>query len=116
MGSVSGEKERPDSEMFITDVVRDGPETQALISLNRIRADQLTTEHIGKFIGCNDPNTRANYGARIESVMRDDAHRNPGMLVRVRHPSTPGLAFAGRPDRMRLRFNQEIELFEMIAW
>jgi hypothetical protein len=107
---------KPESEMYIGDVVRDGPETQALISIKRIKAEELTEEHIGKFIGCNDPNTGANYGARIENVIRDDAHRNPGMLVMIQHPAKPGLAFAGRVDRMRLRLDQEIELFEMMAW
>lgn len=116
LGGMTDENNKPESEMFISDVVRDGPETQALISMNRIKAEQLTAEHIGKFIGCNDPNTKANYGARIESVARDDAHQNPGMLVKIRHPAAPGLASAGRVDRMRLPFNHEIELFEMMAW
>jgi hypothetical protein len=110
------ENEKPESEMFISDVVRDGPETQALISMNRIKAEQLTTEHVGMFIGCNDPNTKANYGARIESVARDDANRNPGIIVKIQHPTKPELAFSGRVDRMRLPFDHEVELFEMMAW
>jgi hypothetical protein len=107
---------KPDSEMYVTDVVPDGPETQALISLKKIRADKLTAEHIGKLIGCNDANLGANYGAKIIEVRRDDGHRNPGMLVAIQHPAKPGLARAGRIDRMRLPFDQEIELFEMMAW
>lgn len=107
---------KPKSEMYIGDVVRDGLETQALVSIKRVRADELNQDHVGKFIGCSDPNTGANYGARIESVKRDDEHRNLGMLVKIQHPNAPGLAFAGRVDRMRLHFDQEIELFEMMAW
>jgi hypothetical protein len=107
---------KPESEMYISDVVRDGPETQALISIKRIKADELTEEHLGKLLGCNDANTGGNYGAKIIEVRRDDEHRNPGMLVAVQHPAKPGLARAGRIDRMRLPFDQEVELFEMMAW
>jgi hypothetical protein len=49
--------------MYISDVVRDLPETQALISIMRIKAGELTEEHVGKLLGCNDPNTGANYRA-----------------------------------------------------
>ena len=35
-------KPESESEMYISDVVRDGPETQALISIKRIRADELS--------------------------------------------------------------------------
>lgn len=115
LGRMSDEP-KPESEMYIGDVVRDGPETQALISIKRIRADELTEEHVGKLIGCNDSNTGANYGAKLIEVRRDDEHRNPGILVAVQHPARPGLARAGRVDRMRLQFGQEIELFEMMAW
>jgi hypothetical protein len=107
---------KPESEMYIGDVVPDGPETQALISIKRITADELTKEHIGKLLGCNDSSTGANYGAKIIEVRRDDEHRNRGMLVAVQHPAKPGLARAGRVDRIRLPFDQELELFEMMAW
>lgn len=103
-------------DMYIGDVVPGGPETQALISIKRIRADQLTPEHIGKLIGCHDADLGANYGAKIIEVRRNDEHHNPGMLVAVQHPAKAGLARAGRTDRMRLRFDQEVELFEMMAW
>src|SRR5271156_6471942 len=107
---------KPESEMYISDVVRDGPETQALVSIKRVRADDLAQEHVGKFLGCNDPSTGANYGAKIIEVRRDDAHHNPGMLVAIQHPSKPELARAGLVDRMRLSFAQEVELFDMMAW
>src|SRR6478752_4110535 len=107
---------KPESEMYIGDVVPDGPETKALISIKRIKADELTKEHVGKLIGCNDANTGANYGAKIMNVIRQDEHQNPGMLVAVQHPAKPGLARAGCLDRIRLKFDQEVELFEMMAW
>ena len=72
-------KPESESEMYISDVVRDGPETQALISIKRIRADELTHEHIGKFLGCHDPQAGANYGAKIMNVIRQEEHKNPGM-------------------------------------
>ena len=52
---------KPEAEMYIGDVVRDGPETQALVSIKRIKADELTQEHVGKLIGCNRPH----YGCEL---------------------------------------------------
>jgi hypothetical protein len=67
-------------------------------------------------VGGNDPSTGANYGAKIIEVRRDQDHRNPGTLVAIQASAMAGLAPAGRVDRMRLRFDQEVELFEMMAW
>jgi hypothetical protein len=35
------------------------------IAITPIKADELTDEHVGKFVGCNDPQTKFNYGAKI---------------------------------------------------
>jgi hypothetical protein len=88
--------------MYISDVVGDGPETQAVMSIKRINAGELTDEHVGKLLGCNDPNTGANYGAKIIEAAATKS-RNRGMLVAIQHPAKPGFARAGRVDRMRLR-------------
>lgn len=109
------DESKPDSEMYVTDVVPDGPETHALISIKRIKAGELTEENIGQYLGCHDPQAGANYGAKIKNIIRQEEHRNPGMLVWVRHPTVPGGRAAGE-ERMRLHFDHEVELFEMMAW
>jgi hypothetical protein len=75
-------------------------------------AGDLTEEHVGKFVGCHDPASGFNYGAKILKVIRNEEHRNPGMLMRIQHPAIP----SGKPahqERMRLRFEQEVQLVEL---
>ncbi|WP_142276715.1 hypothetical protein [Mycobacterium persicum] len=82
------------------------------VPITTIKAGDLTEEHVGKFVGCHDPGSGFNYGAKILKVIRNEEHRNPGMLVRIQHPPIPG----GKPahqERMRLRFDQEIQLVEL---
>jgi hypothetical protein len=80
--------------------------------ITEIKAGDLTAEHVGQFVGCHDPVSGFNYGAKIVEVTRDEEHRNPGMLVHIQHPPIPG----GKPahqERMRLRFDQEVQLMEL---
>jgi hypothetical protein len=82
------------------------------VPITTIKAGDLTEEHVGKFVGCHDPVSGFNYGAKILKVIRNEEHRNPGMLVRIQHPPIPG----GKPahqERMRLRFDQEVQLVEL---
>jgi len=94
-------KPESESEMYISDVVRDGPETRALISIKRIRADELTHEHIGKFLGCHDPQAGANYGAKIMNVIRQEEHKNPGMRGTARSAARGLFAAAAAPRVQR---------------
>jgi hypothetical protein len=79
-----------------------------------IRAGDLTQEHVGKFVGCHDPVSGFNYGAKILKVLRNEEHRNPGVLVRIQHPPIPG-GMPARQERMRLKFEQEVQLVELPA-
>ena len=84
--------------------------SSALISANRIRAGDLTREHVGRLVVGRDPVNGANYTVTIVDIVREDSV----VLVRVRHPVIPG-----RPpvddERISFRLDQDVELFEMIA-
>lgn len=82
------------------------------VPITTIQAGDLTEEHIGQFVGCHDPASGFNYGAKILKVIRVEEGSQPGMLVRIQHPPIPG----GRPghqERMRLRFEHEVQLVEL---
>lgn len=82
------------------------------VPITTIQAGDLTDEHVGKFVGCHDPASGFNYGAKILKVIRVEEGSRPGMLVRIQHPPIPG----GKPahqERMRLRFEQEIQLVDL---
>jgi hypothetical protein len=82
------------------------------VPITTIKARDLAEEHVGKFVGCHDPTSGFNYGAKILKVIRNEEHRNPGMLVRIQHPPIPG-GKPARQERMRLRFEQEVQLVEL---
>ncbi|BDB40153.1 hypothetical protein Mkiyose1665_53220 [Mycobacterium kiyosense] len=82
------------------------------VPITTIQAGDLTEEHVGKFVGCHDPASGFNYGAKILKVIRVEEGSRPGMLVRIQHPPIPG----GKPahqERMRLRFEHEVQLVDL---
>jgi hypothetical protein len=82
------------------------------VPITTIKAGDLKENHVGKFVGCHAPEAGFNYGAKIMKVIRVEEGSKPGMLVRIQHPPIPG----GNPahqERMRLRFDQEIQLVEI---
>lgn len=82
------------------------------IGVTSIKAGELTAEHVGKFLGCHDPEFGFNYGAEIVEVHRDESSERPGMLLKIIHPPFPG-ARPRREERVRLRFSQDLELVEL---
>lgn len=71
----------PPPEMWVTDVVGDGPETGAVVSNTRIKARDLTQSHLGKFVGCFDPDIGANYPAKILKIVHVNEGKVPGVSV-----------------------------------
>jgi hypothetical protein len=82
------------------------------VPISQIRAGDLTKEHIGKFIGCHDPQLGFNYGAKIVNIIRQDDGPNPGVLLRLSHPRMPG-GMPARDQRVRPRFDQELQLVDI---
>ncbi|WP_006247213.1 hypothetical protein [Mycolicibacterium tusciae] len=102
-------------DVFITDVVGHGPETGAVVSNTRIRARDLTEQHVGQFVGCYDSDVEVNYSAKILKVKHFAEGNVPGVSVWIRHSALPD----GRPsrdERTHVPFDYEFELIDMMAW
>lgn len=82
------------------------------MKITTVKAGDLTKDHIGEFVGCHDPQSGFNYGAKIANVIRKDDGPNPGILLWLKHPAIPG-GKAGHDDRSRLPFDHEVQLLEM---
>jgi hypothetical protein len=79
----------------------------------RIKAGDLTQEHVGQFVSCHDPESGYVYAARIARIMRREAGNSPGVSIWLEHPSLP----SGRRARgglAHVRFDQEFELVDTI--
>jgi hypothetical protein len=107
--------EENEPDVYAADVVRDGPETGAIVSVAKIKARDLTAEHVGKFVGGYDPNIGANVPAKILRVRRVNEGKAPGVSVLLRMSALPD----GTPARdvpAHVPFDHEFELVEMIAY
>jgi hypothetical protein len=107
--------EQPNPEVFVTDVVGDGPETGAVVSNTRIRAKDLTQDHVGKFLGGFDEKLGANYPAKILKVKHFGGGKAPGVSIWLRLSALPD----GRPardERAHVPFDHEFELIEMMTY
>lgn len=82
------------------------------VEVTTLPAGDLNEGHIGRFLGFHEPRTGVNYGAKILEVRRDETHRNPGMLLRIRHSAIPGIA-ESREERIRLKFDQPVQLVDV---
>jgi hypothetical protein len=82
------------------------------VPITTIKAGDLTQEHVGKFVGCHDPQLGFNYGAKIVNIIRREDGPNPGVLLRLSHPPMPG-GMPARDQRARLRFDQQLQLVDI---
>lgn len=82
------------------------------VSIDPVRAGDLTQEHIGQFVGCHDPVAGFNYGAKIVSIARKGTAAKPLVEVKLSHPPMP----SGRPahfDTSRLPLDYEVQLVDI---
>lgn len=79
------------------------------VGITEIKAGDLSDADVGKSIGCHDPATGFNYGAKIIEFTRDEQSNRPGVLLRLRHPPIPG-GGPEREERVRLPFTQDLEI------
>jgi hypothetical protein len=77
------------------------------VPITEIKAGDLTQDHIGKFIGCHDPQG-FNYGAKIVNIIR----REDAILLRLSHPPMPS-GMPARDNRMRLSFDAPLQLVDI---
>ncbi|OBA71513.1 hypothetical protein A5641_02115 [Mycobacterium sp. 1554424.7] len=115
MKSVS-EEEQANQEIYVAaGIVGDGPETGAVVSNTRIRAKDLTQDHVGKFLGGRDEKLGVNYPAKILKIKQFHEGKAPGVSIWIRHSALPN----GRPardERAHVPFDHELELIDMISW
>ena len=77
----------------------------------RIKAGDLTQEHVGKFVSIHDPESGYVYAAKMLRIERREDGNSPGVSIWLEHPSLP----SGRRARgglAHVRFDQEFELVE----
>ena len=77
----------------------------------RIKAGDLTQEHVGKFVSCHDPDSGYVYPAEILRIVRREDGDSPGVSIWLEHPTLP----SGRRTRgglAHVRFDQEFELVD----
>lgn len=69
--------EQPDVYVA-SSVISSGPETGAIVSVAKIKARDLTDDHVGKFIAGYDPAVGANVPAKILKVRHVNEGKAPG--------------------------------------
>ena len=85
-----------DPEVYVAaGVISSGSETGAIVSVGKIKARDLTAEHVGKFVAGFDPKVGANVPAKILSVKHVNEGNAPGVLVLARMSALPD----GTPER-----------------
>lgn len=96
-------------------VISSGPETGAVVSVNRIKARDLTTEHVGKFIAGFDPSIGANVPAKILRVKHFNYGKVPGVSVWLRMSALPN-GTPSRDERFHVPFDHEFDLTDMLTY
>ena len=77
----------------------------------RIKAGDLTQEHVGKFISVHDPDSGFVYAAKIVRIARREEGESPGVSIWLDHPSLPSGRLA-RGGLAHVRFDQEFDLVD----
>jgi len=78
---------------------------------NRIKAGDLTQDHVGKFISCEDPESGFVYAAKILRITRREEGKAPGVSIWLRHPALPS-GLRSRDGQAHVRFDQEFDLVD----
>jgi hypothetical protein len=103
-------------EMWVTEIVGDGPETGAVMSRTPVNAGDLNQSHVGKLVSCYDPDAGMNYGATILKIVHFPNGKIPLVSVWIRHPLLPRGDKPERDERTDLPLDYELNLIEQLAW
>lgn len=82
------------------------------VPITPIPAGDLTQEHVGKLVGCHDPQTGFNYGAKIVKIVRLTSFAQPLVELRLSHPPMPN-GRSAHEDCSRLPLDYEVQLVEI---
>lgn len=103
-------------DVYAAEVVGDGPEKGAIVANTRIKARDLTADHVGKFLGFHTEDTEQfNYTAKVLRVEHFDGGNVPGVSVWLRMSELPD-GTPARNKRMHVPFDTELELTDMITY
>lgn len=105
------DEEAPD--VYAAEVVGEGPETGAIVSVTPIKALELSDEHVGKFLGFHT--NEFNYSAKILRVRHFNQGKAPGVSVWLKMSALPD-GTPSRDERMHAPFDTELELIDMIPF
>lgn len=114
---MTDEANEPEPDVYAADVV-DEDHSGAIVSIDRIKARDLSDEHVGKFFGTYNPAigaAGANVPAKILKVKHFDQGKAPGVSVWFRMSALPD-GTPAKDDRMHLPFDTELELVDMIPF
>jgi hypothetical protein len=104
----------PNPEVYVAaGVISDGPETGAIVSNTRIKARELTADHVGKFLAFGD--NEFNFPVKILKVRHYNEGKAPGVSVWMQVPKLPD-GTAPRVERMHVQFDHVVELHSMITY
>jgi hypothetical protein len=78
----------------------------------RIKAGDMTQDHVGQYVSCHDPDSGFVYAAKIVRITRREEGTSPGVSIWLEHPSLPSGRLA-RGGLAHVRFDQEFELVEV---
>lgn len=96
------------------DDVRRGLETGAIVSIRKITARELTTEHVGKFVTDYESKAGAKVPAKILKVRHVTEGDTPGVTVLLRMPAlrdgTPAHSVSAH-----VPFDHEFEIVNIIG-
>jgi len=109
-------EDESETEVYVAaGVISDGPETGAIVSNTRIKARDLTDEHVGKFVAGFDPKVGANVPAKILKVKHFNEGKAPGVSVWLRMSALPD-GTSARDERAHVPFDVEFELHEQLTY
>jgi hypothetical protein len=105
-----------DPEVYVAaGVISSGPETGAIVAVGKIKARDLTDEHVGQFVAGYDPKVGANVPAKILRVQHVNEGKAPGVLILARMSALPD-GTPSREERWRVPFDHEFDLVDMLAY
>jgi len=96
-------------------VISSGPETGAIVANTRIKARDLTADHVGKLVAGFDPSVGVNMPFKILRVQHVNEGKAPGVLILARIPALPD-GTPEREERWRVPFDHEFELHEQLTY
>lgn len=99
-------------EIEHTEIVNSPGVNEGLVSRRTMTARELSTDHIGRFVGCNRDGV--NYQAKILDLVIYEGGKAPGVSMVLQHPVLPSQD--AWQQRTHIPFETQIELIELVSF